>query len=267
MPQPSPANARPEPAYGGIKAAHLTLDILEMVSSAPGGMGVSELAEQLGFTKSSVFRHLHTLVERGYLRQDAQSARYSLGMRAALLARLAAGEGDLVAAAKGPMRQLRDAIGQTVTLAAVGPRSILVVERLLGFDMMEIGIRPGSVLPLHASAHGKVAMAFGRQRLADLARSQPVPRLTPFTVTDWSQIEAQVELTRQQGWCSSPQEIMLGVNAVSAPIFDRSGECVGALAIVGSIQFVPPQPKPEQLEALLVAAREVSEQLGFAGPR
>ena len=250
----------------GVKAVHLTLDILETISQAPNGLGVSELAATLGFTKSSIFRHLQTLVERGYLLQNPDTLRYTLGLRAASLGRLAAREANLVAAAQGPMRQLRDEVGQTVTLVVIDAKSLLVVDRLLGFDMLEIGVRPGSILPLHATSHGKVAMAFSRQPLAKLARSRPLERLTPFTVTDWAQLEEQIALIRQQGWSSSPQEIVLGINALSAPIFDRTGDCVAALAIVGSIQFVPPEPPRQQLSALLNATRSISMQLGFNPP-
>lgn len=250
----------------GVKAVHLTLDILETISLAPNGLGVSELALTLGFTKSSIFRHLQTLVDRGYLLQNPDTFRYMLGLRAASLGRMAAKEADLEVAAQGPMRQLRDEVGQTVTLVVIDAKSLLVVDRLLGFDMLEISVRPGSILPLHATSHGKIAMAFSRQPLMELARSRPLERLTPFTVTNWEQLEEQIALIRRQGWSSSPQEIMLGINALSAPIFDRTGDCIAALAIVGSIQYVPPEPPPQQLAALLNAVRSISMQLGFNPP-
>ena len=261
-----PDNENPTPR-NGVQAAHLSLDVLEAIAESSAGLGVSELAMRLGFTKSSVFRHLQTLQERGYLTQDGNSARYMLGPRAAALGAMATRDGELLAAAQAPMRQLRSDVGQTVTLVAVGRHSIRVVDRLIGFDVLEIGIRPGSTLPLHATSHGKVAMAFSRQGLAELVRAQPLERLTPFTVCEWPQLQAQIELARQQGWSSSPQEIVLGINAVSAPIFERSGDCIGALAIVGSIQFVPPHPTARQLQALLAAAGRISRELGYMPAR
>jgi IclR family KDG regulon transcriptional repressor len=248
---------------GGVKAVHLTLSILEAVASSTNGLGVTELAAGLGFTKSSIFRHLQTLVERGYLVQNPNTARYSIGLRASMLGRLAPHGSDLLSAAQTSMRILRDEIGQTVTLAAVGSKSVLVVERLMGFDLLEIGIRPGSELPLHATSHGKVAMAFSKQPLAVWARTQRLERMTPYTVCDWHTLEQQIRITKQQGWASSPQEILLGFNAVSAPIFDSTGDCVAALAIVGSIQFVPPHPTATQLKALLHATQSTSHDLGY----
>jgi DNA-binding IclR family transcriptional regulator len=59
---------------------------------------------------------------------------------------------------------------------------------------------------------------------------------------------------------------MLGLNAVAAPIFDGSDACVGALAMVGSIQFLPERPKPPEVTALKNAARQISRKLGYGRP-
>jgi DNA-binding IclR family transcriptional regulator len=60
---------------------------------------------------------------------------------------------------------------------------------------------------------------------------------------------------------------MLGLNAVAAPIFDSHDACVAALALVGSIQFLPEKPKPSDVDALIKASRQVSRKLGHAGPQ
>ena len=62
-------------------------------------------------------------------------------------------------------------------------------------------------------------------------------------------------------YASAPEEAMLGINAVATPIFDDHGACVAALAIVGSIQFLPGKPKPEDLAALKNAGPHISRRL------
>ena len=76
----------------------LALDVLERVASAGEEVGVSELAVQLGTTKGSVFRHLKTLVERGYLSQNPQTSKYRLGIQAYVLGQVAASGIDLLVA-------------------------------------------------------------------------------------------------------------------------------------------------------------------------
>ncbi|MPS26168.1 IclR family transcriptional regulator [Pigmentiphaga sp.] len=252
-----------ESPKSSVRAAHLALDVLEAVAGSEADLGVSEIAERLGYTKGSVFRHLQTLVDRGYLSQHPVTAKYRIGRRATVLGRLASGRDDLMSAAEDQLLWLRDECGETVTLAAIGAREVLVVERLHGFAQMQISVKPGSVLPIHATSHGKVALAFSRQSLSTWARQQPLVPCTPHTICNWEDLDKEIEKVRQQGWSSSPEEILLGINGLSAPIFDATGDCIGALAIVGSIQFVPGVPDPKQLDALLRAARVASTNLGY----
>ena len=82
---------------GGIQAVYLTFDILEELMSAQQELGVSEMTQRLGSSKGTIFRHLQTLVERGYLSQNPRTLRYRLGTRAHLLGEAARGSMDLLA--------------------------------------------------------------------------------------------------------------------------------------------------------------------------
>jgi IclR family transcriptional regulator, KDG regulon repressor len=70
----------------------------------------------------------------------------------------------------------------------------------------------------------------------------------------------------KRGYASAPEETMLGLNAVAAPIFDGNDACVAALAMVGSIQFLPERPKPAEVTALKNAAQQISRKLGHGRP-
>src|SRR5215468_1099053 len=148
-----------EGAAGMVRSVHLAIDVLETVSLADEEMGVTQIAGRLHVTKGSVHRHLQTLVERGYLAQNPATSRYTIGPKGRLLARLAP-DTDLVKLAEGPMRELRDALGHSVVLSEMTPRGALVLARLNSTSPIEIGVRPGSELPLHATAQGKVLLAF-----------------------------------------------------------------------------------------------------------
>ena len=73
---------------GGVRSVQATLDVLETLAQADDEMGVTEIAKRLGLTKATVFRHLTTLVERGYLAQNGATSRYHLGPRLYLLSPL-----------------------------------------------------------------------------------------------------------------------------------------------------------------------------------
>src|SRR5215831_7164203 len=150
---------RDDDVAGTVRSVQLAIDVLETVSFADEEMGVTQIAERLSVTKGSVHRHLYTLVERGYLAQNPATSRYALGPKSRLLARLAP-DADLIQLAEGPMRELRDALGHSVVLSAMSPRGALVLNTLPGTSAIEIGVRPGSELSFHASAQGKILLAF-----------------------------------------------------------------------------------------------------------
>ena len=248
---------------GGIQAVHLTFDILEELMVAQKELGVSEMTQRLGSTKGTIFRHLQTLVERGYLSQNPRTLRYRLGTRAHLLGEAARSSMDLLAIGTEALGKLQVATRQTAVLSRVVGRSVTVLNAITGPSALEIGVKPGSELPLHASAQGKIALAFSRRDLLTPLRRQSLPAMTPHTVTDLAVLEQQIAAVRATGWASASEEMMLGINGVAVPVFDETGDCIASLAIVGSIQFVG-DPPPEAISGPLIASGiAVSSALGY----
>ncbi len=251
---------------GTVRSVQLAIDVLETVSFADEEMGVTQIAERLNVTKGSVHRHLHTLVERGYLSQNPSTSRYTIGPKSRLLARLAP-ETDLVKLAEGPMRELRDTLGHTVVLSEMTPRGALVLTTLASISPIEIGVRAGSELPFHATAQGKVMLAFAPRPFQTRILSRKFEAFTEKTVTSVDRIERSLSDIVKRGYASAPEESMIGLNALAAPIFDSRDACVASLAIVGSIQFLPERPKQSDIDAVIKASQQVSRKLGHAGPR
>ena len=251
---------------GMVRSVQLAIDVLETVSFADDEMGVTQISERLNVTKGSVHRHLHTLVERGYLSQNPATSRYAIGPKSRLLARLAP-ETDLVKIAEGPMRELRDSLGHTVVLSEMTPRGALVLTTVASFSPIEIGVRSGSELPFHASAQGKVMLAFAPRPFQTRILSRRLEAFTDKTVTSAERIEKTLLDVVKRGYASSPEESMLGLSALATPIFDSHDACVAALAIVGSIQFLPEKPKAADIEALIKASQQISRKLGHMAPR
>ena len=78
-------------------------------------------------------------------------------------------------------------------------------------------------------------------------------------------IAAEVQAVRKRGWSTAPNQAVMGVNTLAAPVFDHRGVLVGSIAIVGSTQVIAPKPAPAQLGAVIEAARSVSRDLGWKG--
>lgn len=246
-----------------VKSLELALDALEEVATADGEVGVSELAKRLGVAKGSIYRHLQTLVRRGYLMQNMENAYYKLGIKARLLAQNVTDKTDLLSVSQDILKRLSETVGQTVVISAVTKDSLVVLATHLAKLPVEIGVRPGSKLSLHASAQGKVVLAFSRRLSLSRIENRPLTRLTSHTLAKWRAVAEEIEVVRKQEWATAPEEVFLGINGLAAPIFDASGDCIGTIALVGLLQHIPRDPHPNQIEAVLTAARRISSRLGY----
>lgn len=245
----------------GVRSVQLALDVLEAVAFSGEEFGVTQLADRLGVTKGSVHRHLLTLVERGYLTQNPVTSRYGIGPKCRLLTRIAP-DPDLTLIAEGPMRDLRDALGHTVVLSAMTPRGALVLSTVASKSPIEIGVRPGSELSFHAAAQGKVLLAFAPRPLQERILAQPRPTFTTKTIIERDRIEDELQSIVKLGYAAAPEEVLLGINAVAAPIFDEQDACIAAIAVVGSIQHLPAELDAGSIAALTDAGRQISRKLG-----
>jgi IclR family KDG regulon transcriptional repressor len=246
---------------GGVMAIRLVLMILEVLATRTS-VGVTELAKQIGATKPRVFRHLRTLVDQGYAVQDQGSERYAAGPRLIALSRVAAITPDegLIRLARPTMQRLRDEFGHTVNLSLVYGNSVSIVETLQGSAFIGVVMRTHSGMPLHSTAAGKLALA---ERLAKgLALPPgPVEKFTENTIVDAESLRMELLRVQEQGWAGAPEETVLGINAISAPIRDHRGELVAMISIVSSIQFISRQPTRALIDATRAAAKEISNAL------
>ncbi len=248
---------------GSVKSVQLAFDVLEAVAAAPDEVGVSELAVLLGTTKGTVFRHLQTLMERGYIDQNQASSRYKLGMRSYLIGQTAAARIEILSASAEAVAALRDDIGETVVVSALRGTSLVVLRTVFGKSSLEIGVRQGSELMLHATAQGKIALAFSHKPLMQSILRKGLTSMTDHTITDPALLEAEIVRARTQGYLTAANEETFGINAVAAPILDQTGELVGTIALVGSVQNIKTEPDPKQIDALLKASLRISWNLGY----
>jgi len=248
----------------GLQAVAMAIRILEYLAAQRGGVGVTALAQALGTTKSRVHRHLRTLVETGYIVQAPDSEKYRVGNRLVTLGRTVAENFDLAALAREEMRTLRDTLGQSVVISRAEVAGAVVLATLPGREAIEIAVKPGSILPPHCTAQGKLGLAHAEAAVRERVLLSRLDMRTPHTITSPTALRDELARILERGWAVAPSESMLGVNALAAPIFEGGGEMVGAIAILGSIQFIEAAPSPAQIRHLRQAAARISAQLGAA---
>src|SRR6267378_4446004 len=227
----------------------LSLRLLERLATLREPIGVSELAREFASSKATVYRHLQTLMLHGFVRQEATTMRYAAGIKLFILGERLRERFDVLAIARDDLARLRDETGQPATLSALVEHQVVVLEVLQG----------------HASAHGNVALAFGPESLMGYCLAKPLKAWTPHTICSPSALRRAVAQVRARGWAAAPNRVLQGVNGLAAPLFNHGGDYAGAVAIAGSIQYIPASPPPAQIRAVTQTAERISRKLGWNG--
>lgn len=238
-----------------IDKALIVLGSLETVKV---GRSLAEIAADTGLPKPTVHRILATLEKHGFA-QQLSSGRYALGMRIAALGLFAASSSSLLSAGKPILDRLVLDCGETVHLGVLQGHSLLYIDRREPDDAaVRLAALPSPLTSLHASASGKVLLAFGDEALlADVIAAGPV-RYTAHTKTDPQELIDEVTKVREAGYAINEQERHEGVRAVGVPVTKRDGTVVGALSVAGPVQRIDDARIQEFRVVLAKAADELA---------
>mgnify|MGYP000965605819 CR=1 FL=1 len=252
----------PGPAVG-TDTVDLSLRVLEYLAGAAQPIGVSEIAREFDASKATIYRHLQTLVHHGFVRQDAATMRYHAGIKLFILGERLRERFDILHIARDELMRLRDLTAQAVTLSALVDEQVVVLEVIQAPAIVNFGTQPGTVLDLHASAHGKVALAFGPGELLSRCLARPLRQWTAQTITSHAALARAVAQIRARGWTTAANQVLPGINGLAAPLFDHAGRYAGAIAVAGTVQAIPSAPPAGLIEAVTRTAAQISRNLGF----
>lgn len=259
-----PAGKATEP----VDAIDRAIQILDAFTIENPELGVAELSRLLGLKRSTVHRALTTLEAGGLLRQAPTTQKYSLGPKILNLARVAESNLSLASVALPGMRALRDYCNETVALHVLEGRRRVVIRQVEStHDLRRTYRQMGKPLPLHAGSPGRVLLAYlPPDELRSILDEIPLVAYTPRTLTDRSQLLAELEEIRKRGFAMSAGEHSHDISSVSCPVRNHQGRVIACINISGPVSRLTEAKCYEYLGRLREVALSVSRQLGYAGP-
>lgn len=260
--EPAPTISEPKTA-AGTSTLDLALRIVEFLALQSGPVALQDIAREFSASKATVYRHLVTLQRHGFARQEAATGRYEAGVKLVVLGEAQRSRFSVVSTSREESMRLRDATGLAVTVCAVLDGELTVLDLVQGRAIIEFGMRPGTRMDLHSSAHGKIWLAFGPQALIAKVERGGLKPWTPATHASMEALTRDIDAVRRRGWSTAPDEVIIGVNALAAPILDHRNELVGSIAIVGFTQFIPAAPDETKISEVVGSAWRISESLGW----
>src|SRR6266849_6097965 len=217
-------------------AVERALNILEAAAQRRDGLTNSEISRKLGIPKSSASYILLTLERRGYLRRDAETARYRLGLKILSLGGDAHGNIELADVALPLMRALVEKIRLTVHLAVLDHGEAVYVEKVEAPGFVKVNTWVGRRMFLHSTSVGKCLMAWlPKQEIESIVKQHGLKRRTPKTITSMTKLIADLEHVKLSGYAADDEENSLGARCLGAPVFDSMGNVTAALGASGTL--------------------------------
>ncbi|MCB0121395.1 MAG: IclR family transcriptional regulator [Caldilineaceae bacterium] len=238
------------------KALHL------LMAFAPQNeaMGTSELSEKLGYHRATTSRILLTLAEHGFLRQDAENKKFSLGpsIQTLGLALTTSLMNNFVDIAKPHVNALRTQLEEDVGLELWSGSGTTWLYSAETRQPLRIGSRQGRMLPFYAAAGAKAILAFAPAYQLDALLQQERSAFTPNTILDGTQFREQLSQFRAAGYAVDNEELRPGISALGAPIFNHEGTAFAAVVMVMPTQRLDSRPNSPQVTALKATAAAIS---------
>lgn len=249
-----------------IQSVDRAVEILERMAKRGGCASLSDLAHDLGLSRSTVHGLLATLKQRGLVAQETNSL-YVLGIKLFELGTVAVSRLDLRTSAGPVLQRLVDEFQETAHLVVADGLEVIYIDKRECSRSMRIVSQVGYRLPAYCTAVGKAILAFmPTEELDRLLASAELRAWTQNTITDKQLLKAELEKIRRCGYALDNEEIFEGLSCVGAPIRDHTRQVVGALSIAGPSVRLGPDRRAEIVRAVVAAAAQVSYQLGYREP-
>lgn len=227
-------------------------------------IGISELAQQVMMSKSTVYRFLQTMKTLGYVTQEGDSDKYSLTMKLFELGSKSLQNVDVIRYANIQMREISRQTKEAIHLGALDDDCIIYIHKIDSMYNLRMYSRIGRRNPIHTTAIGKVLLAWSEpQELQDVLSKITFTRSTDKTITSVEDFMPVLEKAKQQGYAEDIEEQEDGLRCIAVPIFDRFGVVIVGLSISFPTIRFSEENKADIVNMLHEAARNISSQMGY----
>jgi IclR family pca regulon transcriptional regulator len=266
---PDPAWSIPslrEPRYS--QSLERGLAILSCFTPKRPVLGIADIADELGMSRSTTHRYVITLVALGYLEQGA-SRKYRLGLRVTNLGMSALNSTGLREHARPYLEELRQRTSYTTGLAVLDGTDVVCVDRARSFrrrkDNAEIDLHPGSRLPAYCTATGKLLLAnLPDPEQRELLTSMKLAKRGPNTITSKTALRGELEEVRAESFAVNDEELAPGLYSIAAPVRNEAREVVAAVHLGAHDTLISLEEMVDALGPHLVStADRISARLGY----
>jgi DNA-binding IclR family transcriptional regulator len=249
----------------GIQSVEIASRILASMAEAAQPLQLKDLARGCQMPAAKVHRYLVSLTRTNLVAQDSSDGRYSIGPAAIALGLAGLYSIDVVRIASNALAELRDRTGETAVLATWSSSGPVVIRIEESSRPVFMNVRVGSTLPVLCTAVGRIFAAYlPRQETAELLESERRSLRRTARRADLRSAGDMRAAVRRNGMAAVEGDLVPGVTALAAPVFDHRKRIVASIALLGGPEHLDASITSEAATLLRSAAEAISQRLGFA---
>jgi IclR family transcriptional regulator, pca regulon regulatory protein len=267
--EPAPPRSFPVLQEGRyIDALERGLAILACFTPERPVLGIADVVELLGMSHTRVHRYMSTLLDQGYLTQDA-SRKYRLAAGALDLGMETLNAIGLCRHARPDLQALAKQTGLLVELAVLDSPDVLLVASARvkrgARSKPDLDTLAGSRLPLYCTSLGKVLLAnLPAELSARIVSELDLVEQAPNTITSRKRLLAELEDVHEDDFAVNHEEHLASTSALAAPVRDESGDVIAAVNVVAETRVGEVQPPIDRFSGQVIAtAHRISRRLGW----
>lgn len=241
-------------------------ELLEILSRAPQGLSLGELAEKVRLPKGTTHRLVSSLTYFDYVQQDPSNRKYKLSFKLVTLGNRLLDQIDLRTESRPFLFELARSTHETAHLVVLDNDEALYIDKIqLSSEGLRMASRTGNRVPLHCTAVGKNLLAhLPPEEIERIIAQRGLPRRTAHTITDPEQLCSHLQRVKREGYALDNEEDTEGVRCVAAPVYSMNGNIVAAISVSAPAVRVTIDIARNSIKTMVMdTAKKISNQLGY----
>jgi IclR family acetate operon transcriptional repressor len=242
-----------------IKSLQTSFEIIELISQQNGAR-VSELTAEMDRPKSTIYDHVITLYDLGYLVK--QGEKYQISSDFIRMGDINRRSMEVYQAASDELEQLAAETGEHASLTVEEHGKAVIIATEEGTEAIPVNIYNGIVMHMHTAAPGKAILAYlDENRVSDIIDQHGLVERTENTITDRDELTEELAWIREHNYALDDEERLTGMRSIATPVIDREDRIRGSLAIYGPTNRVDDERFREEFPELLMRSGNIVEVL------
>ncbi|QDL90475.1 helix-turn-helix domain-containing protein [Paroceanicella profunda] len=256
---PDPADSR----SGQVRSIARAIAILRALAASSDGLTLTETAERAQLAASTTHRILTTLEGERFVRFEAMTGLWQIGVSAFTVGATFTRNRDIIALARPYLRRLMEVTGETANIYVESGGEVICMAQVESRHTMRAITQVGGRVKMHWSGAGKALLAtMPDERVRAILAEQGMPAATAATLTTPAAMLAELGRIRACGVAHDAEEFTEGLRCLSVPLRDEHGQGVAAVSISGPVSRLTPARLPGLQEVLGTIAGEIMRDFG-----